>query len=410
MSEPRTPDKSAPPEIAASERTVTAAQLGSRLLRVLSPLRVKSLSLHDAAGELLWLNQGEFGSVQRRYLQEAMAAFSLDATLTHLERDIEEGRRALFLCSQTTLGERSSLAFAIVSSRRRPDIDLQTLMARVFATMRRFSTAPALELPIAAMHGARATEAPPAPAAAAAPAEQPAPTAAPAARASQQHPPLRSRLYARLRPGGTTRRYEIAAGTVRSCERDLERADRLIHLLKRRGARDAPTPASFTLPVCAESVLGAEFLAQLAPTLEQAGLADGILGFCVPAAAWETDLTATERFIERCGEQRCFVALDDFSLERYGFKLLRMSAVRCLKLDAALTADVLSNKFAHANIAAIVKAARVLGLYCVAKGVQSSATARWLASAGIEFAQGASRGTGAATTRRARVLKLAMGS
>jgi EAL domain-containing protein (putative c-di-GMP-specific phosphodiesterase class I) len=197
---------------------------------------------------------------------------------------------------------------------------------------------------------------------------------------------------------------------VRSCERDLERADRLIHLLKRRGARDAPAPASFTLPVSAESVLGGEFSAQLAPTLEQAGLADGILGFCVPAAAWETDLTATERFIERCGEQRCFVALDDFSLERYGFKLLRLSAVRCLKLDAALTSNVLSNKFAHANVAAIVKAARVLGLYCVAKGVQSSATARWLASAGIEFAQGASRGTGAATTRRARVLKLAMGS
>ncbi|MFI4895532.1 MAG: EAL domain-containing protein [Steroidobacterales bacterium] len=405
MSEPRTPDKSAPPEVAASERTVTAAQLGSRLLRVLSPLRVKSLSLHDATGELLWLNQGEFGSVQRRCLQEALAAFSLDATLTHLERDLEEGRRALFLCSQTTLGERSSLAFAIVSSRRRPDIDLQTLMARVFATMRRFSTAPALQLPIAAMHGARATQAPPAAAA-----EQPAPTAAAAAPASQPHPPLRSRLYARLRPGGTTRRYEIAAGTVRSCERDLERADRLIHLLKRRGARDAPAPASFTLPVCAESVLGTEFLAQLAPTLEQAGLAEGILGFCVPAAAWDTDLTAAERFIERCGEQRCFVALDDFSLELCGFKLLRMNAVRCLKLDAALTADGLSNKFAHANIAAIVKAARVLGLYCVAKGVQSSATARWLASAGIEFAQGASRGTGAATTRRARVLKLAMGS
>ena len=313
------------------------------------------------------------------------------------------------------MGERSSLAFAIVSSRRRPDIDLEALMARVFATMRRFSTGPALpqatlvpgpELPTSALHAPLPTPSPPAPALVA----QPAPAAAPASGPAPQHSPLRSRLYARLRPGGTTRRYEIAAGAVRSSEHDLERADRLIRLLKRRGARDAPAPASFTLPVCAASVLSDEFQAQLAPLLEQAGLAEDMLGFCVPAAAWETDFSAAERFIERCGERRCFVALDDFSLERDGFRLLRMSAVRCLKLDAALTAEVLSDKFAHANVAAISKAARVLGLYCVAKGVQGSATARWLASAGIEFAQGASRATGAATTRRARVLQLAIGS
>jgi EAL domain-containing protein (putative c-di-GMP-specific phosphodiesterase class I) len=158
-------------------------------------------------------------------------------------------------------------------------------------------------------------------------------------------------------------------------------------------------------------VLSARLLEQLAPIIREAGLTDEMLGFCIPAAVYEQHFAATQRFIEQCGEQRCFVALDDFNLTRPGFALLSSSALRCLKLEAALTANVLSDKFAHANVAAIVKAARVLGLYCVAKGIKHTVTARWLASAGIEFADRSSRAqTAGATTRSARALTLASGS
>jgi len=78
-----------------------------------------------------------------------------------------------------------------------------------------------------------------------------------------------------------------------------------------------------------------------------------------------------------------------------------------LRIAAPLTANVLSDKFAHANVSAIIKAARVLGLYCVAKGVKSPATARWLAAAGIEFAERSSRvGTNGATTKSGKKLTL----
>ena len=379
---------SALPDDAAHEPKATAAQLGRRLLRLLAPTRVRSLSLHDAKGELLWLSQGEFGPVQRRYVQDAQDAFALEGSAEHLERDIEQGRRALFFCSRTPLGERSGLAFAIVSGRRHPDVDLEALRSRVVATMRRFSSAPlSPELPTVKERSSTRT--------ASAPAESAA---------------LRSRPYTRLRPGGTTHRYEIADDGSDSRAQDLSRASRLIGLIQRRGARDAPTPASFTLPLCAASVLTPEFLEQLAPTIQEAGLADDMLGFCIPATAWEQDFAATQRFIEQCGQHRCFVALDDFNLTRSGFALLRSSALRCLKLDAALTASVLTEKFAHANVSAIVKAARVLGLYCVAKGVKHTATARWLASAGIEFADRSSRvGIAGATTRNRKALTLASG-
>jgi EAL domain-containing protein (putative c-di-GMP-specific phosphodiesterase class I) len=389
-----------PPNTPEIERKVTA-QLGRRLLKILAPMRVRSLSLHDATGEPLWFSNGdEFSELHRRQVQEAQDAFALDRSLQHLERDLENSR-ALFFCTRTPDGERTGLAFAVVSGRRRPDVDPVALRERVFATMRRFSAGEPLpsgvvdarppeqqptDAQIAAMESAKER----------------------AGELDQDPQSLRSRPYARLRPGGTTRRYEIADASVASTQNDLTRAARLITLLKRRGARDTPVPASFALPLCAASVLSGEFLARIEPMLHEAHLSHDILGFILPTAAWELDAAATLQFLERCAGLRCFAALDDYSLTRAGFALLRSPALRCVKLDPAVTAGVLDDKFAHANVAAIVKAARVLGLYCVAKAVKSPGTARWLASAGVEFAERASRAQKAgSTTRSGRALTLA---
>ena len=403
---------------AAAERRDAAGLLGRRLVRLLAPLRVRRLSLHDAQGELLWLSQGEFGAGERRYIQDVQDAFGLEGSSQYLERELEDGRRALFFCARTPLGERSDLACAVISSRRRPDVNLEDIKSRVFAAMGRFSaTAPGASEPAAAealptfkVRGSqrKATVAETAVAQAAAPAAK---ADAPAGAAAEDLP-LRSRAYSRLlRSGGATRRYEVAREESESFSQDLSRASRLIQLLQKRGTREAPSPASFTLPLCVASVLTPDLLAQLAPAIENAKLADDMLGLCIPAAAWEQDFAATQRFIEQCGRLRCFVVLDDFNLTRPGFALLQSSALRCLKLDASLTANVPDDKFAHANVAAIVKAARVLGLYCVAKGVKTPAAARWMASAGVEYADRPTRGAAsAATTRSARALSLAQGS
>jgi EAL domain-containing protein (putative c-di-GMP-specific phosphodiesterase class I) len=136
----------------------------------------------------------------------------------------------------------------------------------------------------------------------------------------------------------------------------------------------------------AESVLASGFMAQLAPIIQGAALTEGVLGLRIPSSLAGLDSAATERFITECASQGCFVALDDFNLTSPGFALLRLSAVRCLKLDPALTADILTEKFSRASVVAIVKAARVLGLYCVAKDLKSAASARWLGAAGVDYA------------------------
>jgi hypothetical protein len=408
MSDSLTSASAMPERTAASldERKATAAQLGHRLLKTLAPMRVKSLSVHDAAGELLWLNEGEFGTRERRLLQDGLDAFSLDANLQHLERDLDNARALLF-CSRTPRGDREGVALAIVSSRRRPDINPDALRERVLTTMRRFgalapppdATPASADPPTFHVRGSdRPAEAPLELAGEGS--NQDEPQAAEAAS-------LRSRSYARLRNGGHTRRYEIADNATSSLEQDLERARRLISLVKRRGTLDAPAPASFALPLCAASAVSGDFLDRLGPALEEAALTEDTVGFCLPAIAWQHDTNAAERFIERCGDLNCFVALDDFNLISNGFALLRGTALRCLKIEAAVVASAFDDKFAHANVAGIAKAARVLGLYCVAKGVKTPEQGRWLAQAGVEFADRrfSRAGKGAATTRSAKALK-----
>ncbi len=405
---PATADAGAP---AGRERKFNAEELGQRLLRLLEPLRVQSLSLHDSDGELLWLNEGAFGPDEHGYVLDALDLFLLEGHRQFLDRRLEDGRRALFLCARTPLGERSGLALAVVEERSTPAIERELSASRVAALMRRFSMllapplAPQRRESSAADRTAR-------PAAAAAPAPvRPAaartPPPAAAGLAAAGIGPIHARLYARLRPGGTTRRYEATGAPFASVPADQELAARVIEHLQRRREQYRQDPASIAVPLGAGSVIERGFLSQLRPLLLRAQLDEGSLGFCLPAVAWAEAQQATEQFIAECAQCGCFVALDDFNLERPGVGLLRSSALRCLKLDPALLAGVMSDRFSQASVAAIVQAARVLGLYCVAKQVDSAPLAQWLAAAGIEFSDGISRGeTIGATTKSARILAL----
>jgi hypothetical protein len=51
----------------------------------------------------------------------------------------------------------------------------------------------------------------------------------------------------------------------------------------------------------------------------------------------------------------------------------------------------------------------VLGLYCVAKRVSTASEVKWLAAAGIEFADGVSRGLAVAATTKGDELALQLG-
>jgi len=83
------------------------------------------------------------------------------------------------------------------------------------------------------------------------------------------------------------------------------------------------------------------------------------------------------------------VAIDDFSFDSQVLPLLRSKAVRLVKIDPKLTSSALKDKLSQALVVATVQAAKVMGIHCAAKRVDSQAALQWLTAIGCDFAQGA---------------------
>ena len=81
--------------------------------------------------------------------------------------------------------------------------------------------------------------------------------------------------------------------------------------------------------------------------------------------------------------------IDDFSFDSQVLPLMRSKAVRLVKMDAKLTSSALKDKLCQALVVATVQAAKVLGIHCAAKRVDSQAQLQWLTAIGCDFAQGA---------------------
>lgn len=232
------------------------------------------------------------------------------------------------------------------------------------------------------------------------PVERRAKPAPDATAADARNSSIRARRYTRLRAGGAARRYEVKPSPDATFKGDLALTTMVAMHIQRSGDRYIQTPTTFTVPLSADSVAQSGWAAKVHSMMKRAELPRGTLGFSLPPAIWRDQAAATERFVSECDAIGCFIALDDFSLLHTGLALLRSGAVKCLKLDPRLVAAVANDRFAHAQVVATLQAARVLGLYCVAKQVTSTSQVKWLTSAGVEFADGVGRGVVIAAAKR----------
>ncbi|MDB6082774.1 MAG: hypothetical protein JWN43_655 [Gammaproteobacteria bacterium] len=83
----------------------------------------------------------------------------------------------------------------------------------------------------------------------------------------------------------------------------------------------------------------------------------------------------------------CPMVLDDFGMRTECFDLLRLPAVRYVKLAPEITAKMRSDKLSQAAITAVVQMARVLGMHTVAKRTETAAEQEWLTALGVDFIQ-----------------------
>ena len=465
-------------------------QIGSELLSALDACRPQCLSLHDATGDVLWLNAGVVGPDEHGYVLDALDELALEPERTHMQRRLADNRRALFMGARDPAGNCCGVVFVVIDCPGGPE-ENQPMPAPLAALMRRLSMllapstskaavssqsraavapvasaqAPAVEVteleleleptdskpaaPPATRAAAPATRAaaPPAPVAVpatrtaapaiakprAAPVEvteleleplepppkrpnpkpesrpkvlessaaiseanavtmiapipalpaDPLPTAAVLSQVTGESLPIRARKFVRLQGRGTNRRYEITVLSPGEGQ-DVRILKAVSAWLNHHLGQYSEEHASFAVPVSAAAALDGRFVAALGGVLTHRPLPEGMLGLLLPSAAWRHPGTAP--LLAQCERLRCPVTLDDFSLRHDGFQILRSKAIRMVKLDPQLTGHAMNDRFARAALAAITQSARVLGFHCIAKGDISSSDARWLAAAGVDYA------------------------
>ncbi|MEZ5531706.1 MAG: EAL domain-containing protein [Steroidobacteraceae bacterium] len=212
----------------------------------------------------------------------------------------------------------------------------------------------------------------------------------------------------KLRSGGRTRRYEVLLRARSHPEADAM-GDTVAQMLASQGATSTMDryitgelitwlashaevwerePASFSVNVALTTLTDEQFLSFVANNLAESRVSPEIIGFEVPERAFVEHRAYAERFVKRCEELGCFLVLDDFTLNSEALPFLASPAVRLVKIDAKLTSAALKEKLPQAVVIAISQAAKVLGVHCVAKRVDTQVGRQWLSAIGIDFAQG----------------------
>jgi len=237
-----------------------------------------------------------------------------------------------------------------------------------------------------------------APPAAAVPRATPAVSAQPAAAATPQSDPnliLEVLPYSKLRAGGQSRRFQTQARlSARLAQCDPAALDalilqRLLDWLASHRTLWTSQPTCFTLNLSIATLEDERFAQRVSAELNAHGIAAEALGFEIAETLATQRRAQVERFITQCDKLGTPVVIDDFSFDSQVLPLLRSKAVRLVKIDPKLTTVALKDKFAQALVIATVQAAKVLGIHCAAKRVDTQALAQWLGAIGCDFGQGA---------------------
>jgi EAL domain-containing protein (putative c-di-GMP-specific phosphodiesterase class I) len=260
--------------------------------------------------------------------------------------------------------------------------------------------------PVAAAAAPRAPIPPPAtarpsptPVAAPAPITAPAPVAvaesAPAP-VSDANVLLEILPFAKLRPGGQTRRFQVLARMSAPLRdpavQDALVLQRLMSWLAAHRNTWNTQPTGFTVSLSIATLEDERFVQKLAAALNSHAIAADTLGFEIAEAVCTQRRAQVERFLAQCEKIGAWVVVDGFSFDSQTVPLLRSKALRVVKIDPKLSSAALKDKLSQAMVVAAVQAAKVLGIHCAAQKVDSQAALQWLTAIGCDFAQGTAVG------------------
>jgi len=196
--------------------------------------------------------------------------------------------------------------------------------------------------------------------------------------------------YLKLRSAVPMRRLELMA---RSSLREVPTLDalvlqRLLGWLAANRPVFSSQPTSFTVNLSVASLEDAGFVAKIAAALNTHGIGAETLGFEIAETLCTERRSQVERFMSQCEKIGSWIVVDQFSLDAQVLPMLGSKALRLVKIDPKFTSAALKDKLAQARVVAAVQAAKVMGVNCSAKKVDSQAALQWLAAIGCDFAQG----------------------
>jgi EAL domain-containing protein (putative c-di-GMP-specific phosphodiesterase class I) len=202
--------------------------------------------------------------------------------------------------------------------------------------------------------------------------------------------------FVKLRAGGQTRRFQILARLMPG-QRDPAALDalvlqRLMTWLAAHRSAWSSQHTGFTVNLSIATLEDERFAHKIAAALNSHGIGAETLGFEIAEALCTQRRAQVERFIAQCEKIGAWVVIDDFSFDAQVLPLLRSKAVRLVKIDAKFTSSALKDKLSQALVVATVQAAKVMGIHCSAKKVESQAALQWLTAIGCDFAQGTALG------------------
>ncbi len=383
--------------------------LGAQLLAALPTLRLQSICLLDPRGEALWLSEGMLGPDEQACIQAALATLTATNTKAHTQELFGDSQGALFLAIRTAQWQLAGVVMLLMDARTLGSGNLaariltsamRDLLQQAAIALRPRASVEPLPHPMVEADGEvvlQTLEPLPAPASADTGLEPDlAGTRGDIIHENTQpvaRPPGSGRTtmllqeFARLRPGGHSRRFKASPEDERLRGNATVALEQLLAWMRENPAVPRGTSLSFTIAVSGPALKDERLPAKLAALLDGAPLATAQIGFEIREPACVALRPQAERLLAWCERAGCFAVIDDFSFDSAGLELLRSSAVKLLKVDAKLGSEALRDKLAQARVVAIVQAAKILGLHCVAKYIDSKSGRNWLTAVGFDFAQ-----------------------
>jgi EAL domain-containing protein (putative c-di-GMP-specific phosphodiesterase class I) len=403
------------------------------------PARAHAVSLHDESGEVLWLSESSMGPDEHDAVRESLESFTQINGPAVLAYDLGGARSAVLLRAVNSRRAMAGGVMVIMDTRAlvRDDKGMVRLMTprlqRVlcdFAAMRPEvepappAAVPAAPIPRAEVTGTTAIAA----LLAAGESTSTASTTSTATTVSATRPvqpavtPEIDRLHAALR------RSPIALHVQRLVPLTKGSQLKRYEVLLRSKSEDAPNIAPHAmLKAAVDNGLGSmidrrvvteligwlvhhpgvwqKHAVMFSVNLTTTALHDEhfikFVGLCLAKSslpksmiAFEVDVPTAVKLGNKISEIAtalhrlgCPMVLDDFGLRTECFDLLRLPAVRYIKLAPEITAKMRSDKLSQAAITAVVQMARVLGMHTVAKRTENAAEHEWLTALGVDFIQ-----------------------